>query len=1130
MVLRRVRANARLLAAVVIGAVIAAALLSTTQIYPDALRELGLSYTLQQVPEDEKNLRVQSTSQASRADLYETRRDLIEDAATRHLGGLLAGQTWIGRSATFFPTPPGGAVTDDPARLRANVQFISGLEPHIEVISGELPVAAVAPADGSPPSIEVALGAETAAKLDIKVGDRFDIHPFLPRDAAPIDVTIAAIIAPLDPEDPYFVGMGDLFYTSTPNWDTLILIVPEETFFDAVVAYLPTITSDFWNLTYVDTTQINGANAEESRLRVEAFRGEVTRNIERTVVETRLTEILETFDEKLFFTRLPFLVLLLQVAGIVLYYLFMVSTMLVERQESEIALLKSRGATTGQVMRIYFIEGLLIAGVAIAAGPPLAGLVVGLLGRTPAFTDLTGGANLLVSISGTAYLWAAAGAGLAFLALTWPAYNATRRTVVQYKTAAARPPQQAAFTKYYLDLVLVGVGAILFYQLDRRGSLVTDRFFGEQTIDPVQLLTPSLFIVAVAIFFLRLFPILLRGLAWLVAHLKGTAVLIGMWQLVRNPTHYSRLVLLLILATAVGMFAASFGATLNQSYEDRAAYTAGAPYRIADITFIDTTGPDTFEAAVTEMSGAEAVSPALRIPARSNLDTTRDTLDLLAIDPASFAEVGYFRGDFAGDSLSEISEALVAEEPAARGIPIPEGTRWLGMWVKAAELRGRILIDANLVDADGRYVTVRFRAIGDTRPDAEMPADWTFVVADMEREHTDVSRFREAPPVAPIALQSLSVRMVSSFSFRSGAVQFDDLQASSEASLPPELRGGFLVDAGRGFPGLPNATTIDNFDSTATWRPLEGQFVNAPVDGLTTVPAPDGGAAAELRWDTTTGRSRVHGIMLERPVAPITVYASDAFLQQTGTTVGDQTSLYVNGTYVEATVVGRFRLFPTLGDGEVTSAVVTDLERLLTLINGNPAAQPVYANEAWLTPGPETAGNVEAAISAGRLFGQVFDLEELRVEQEKDPLLSAGWEGILFISFLAILLLSALGFLIYSYLTAQRRTLEFAILRTLGFSRSQIAAVVGFEQVFVIGLGMLAGSLVGLRLGTLMIDYMGLSETGDAVVPPMLLHVSWITLGTTWGALSVAFLVTIGIVVLLYSRLALHRVLRIGET
>ena len=46
--------------------------------------------------------------------------------------------------------------------------------------------------------------------------------------------------------------------------------------------------------------------------------------------------------------------------------------------------------------------------------------------------------------------------------------------------------------------------------------------------------------------------------------------------MVRSPLHYSRLILLLLLATSVGMFAAGFRATLEQSYSDRAAYQSGA--------------------------------------------------------------------------------------------------------------------------------------------------------------------------------------------------------------------------------------------------------------------------------------------------------------------------------------------------------------------------------------------------------------------------------------------------------------------------------------------------------------------------------------------------------------------------
>ncbi|HEU0074756.1 MAG TPA: ABC transporter permease, partial [Dehalococcoidia bacterium] len=240
--------------------------------------------------------------------------------------------------------------------------------------------------------------------------------------------------------------------------------------------------------------------------------------------------------------------------------------------------------------------------------------------------------------------------------------------------------------------------------------------------------------------------------------------------------------------------------------------------------------------------------------------------------------------------------------------------------------------------------------------------------------------------------------------------------------------------------------------------------------------------------------------------------------------------IFVNGSFLEFEVADSFKLFPTLEDPRDNAALIVNADRLVATLNANPRGPVSYPDETWLKASAAASPLARDAINTGRISGNLFSFEELRDAQQKDPLVAAGWEGILFISFAAILILSAIGFLIYSYLTAQRRTLEFAVLRTMGFSKRQIALVVGFEQVFVIGLGMIAGTLMGMRLGSLMIRYMGLTETGDEVLPPMHLQINWLTVGTAWLVLGIVFLVTIAAVVLLYSRLALHRVLRIGET
>jgi hypothetical protein len=1140
-VLRRVSANSRLLAAVIVGAVLAAAIMSTTSIYTDAIRDLGLTYAIRQRGEDKINLVVRSTSQSAQPDTYNKNQDFIESTAQRSIGPVVEDDmTAIGRSATFYPTPPGGAVSTEESRPRSHFNFVTNLQPQVNV-EGRLPADATA-APGQRPNLEVAVGAETAQRVGVRIGDSFDLHPFWLEGVQPVRVTVVGIIDAKDPLAEYWVGQQDLFSFPTSNWETIPFFISRDTFFQALAAYLPTMTVDYTTLIYADTGSINARNAERVRESLLHYDSQLASNVVRTSVTTELPDVLETFDEKLFFTRIPLLVLVLQIAAIVLYYLYMVSTMLVERQAGEIALLKSRGATTGQVMRIYIIEGLVIMAFALLIGPPLAATVIGLLGQTPPFTDLSGGNNLQVHLSPIAYLWAAGGALLAFATLLLPAYQATRNTVIQQRTASSRPPKQPFFMRYYLDLGLVGLGAILLYQLDRRGSLVSERLFGEQTVDPVLLLTPAFFILTVGIVFLRLFPLVLRVIAWVVARAQGTSILIGMWQLVRNPVHYSRLVLLLMLATAVGMFAASFGATLEQSYADRAAYQAGAPLRVSDARLLPGAGQNEIDDKTREAFAAGEASAVYRTTGSQGETITRTNVDILGVDPARFDDVAYFRGDFAASSLAGLLDDLESESPETErlGVQLPADARWLGVWINPVQMPAPFGLEMEAVDATGRYFSY---IIG---PDDILPMQpgWTLMVADLGRSGTNFPAFNpRAPqpqiaangpfvpalPQAPLTLTSITMRTTTRFAAPSGVIQFDDLHASSAAVLPGNLQATRMqFDPERSTGSLPGGVMLANFDSTADWTPIQGQIPNALNDQTRTV-AGGGTTSIELRWQPQQGQIMGRGLQFAGDSNPLKAIASTGFLETSGLEVGDVTPIFISSLFTNVQIVGEFNMFPTLPDPRTGASMIMNGDKLAAAINSNPRGPLLYPNEVWVDGNGDSINVARQQVAKGAVLGQVISFDELRVAQKKDPLVAAGWEGILFISFAAILILSAIGFLIYSYLTAQRRTLEFAVLRTMGFSKRQIATVVGFEQLFVIGLGMIVGTLMGMRLGSLMIRYMGLTETGDEVLPPMQLEISWFTVGTAWLVLGTVFLVTIGAVVLLYSRLALHRVLRIGE-
>ena len=179
-VVRRVAANARLLAAVVIGAVLAAALMSTTSIYTrDAIRDLGLSYAIRQRGPDKINMQVRTNTRSSLQEGYEKDRDFIDGAARNSLGPRLRRSR--SRLRTRRPSSPPRRVPPfrPPTPGHAPTCSSSATSNRTSRWSGRLPRDASPASEGGPsPAIEAALGGTTARRTGAKVGDRFDLHPF----------------------------------------------------------------------------------------------------------------------------------------------------------------------------------------------------------------------------------------------------------------------------------------------------------------------------------------------------------------------------------------------------------------------------------------------------------------------------------------------------------------------------------------------------------------------------------------------------------------------------------------------------------------------------------------------------------------------------------------------------------------------------------------------------------------------------------------------------------------------------------------------------------------------------------------------------------------------------------------
>jgi ABC-type lipoprotein release transport system permease subunit len=1118
MVVRRSLANRRLLATVVVGVVMAAALMASVVLYADAVRDLGLRHALETAEPADRNVRIVISGRPALAD-YQQRRQSVDGLLERHLGGVLEEVVRFGRTATFFVAEPGQPVPEDPNRPRGHFQFADELAGHVRVVEGSWPAPPVPGTGTARPEIGVAIGKAAADEIGVGVGDTFDLHPFWREDVAPVRVVVSGIIEPIDLADPYWFGRTDRFLFDT-TWDTFPFWVDEAVVLDVLAGYLPEMDSTLETFGFVNIGAIDARNADLVEGNTRALGLVLRESIPNVVYETRLADVISTYQTKLFFTRLPLFALMLQIVGIALFYLVMVSSMLVERQHGEIALLRSRGGSPAQVVGVFAIEGLLICGAGAIAGPFLAAAGISVLGYTPPFAALSGNAALDVPLSGLAFVAAGGGALLAFVAMLIPAWRASRSSTIDYKHSLARPQVRPLFLRYYLDLVLVGVGAFLFYQLRERGSLVTERLFGELTADPLLLLSPTLFMVMVALVFLRLFPLALGAIAWAGRRWESATVELGLVWMTRAPMQYNRLILLLLLATAVGMFAAGYRATLERGYDDRAAYQAGAPARLVDVRNPAAAPNGVFVERVASATEAEVVSPVSRQTGSYFLSAFQGvSVEVLGVVPGEFEQVAFWRGDFADAELGELLARLPVDVAGrAIGPEVPPGSRWIGLWARFPYANNQARLSLRLRDPDGTFWDYTL-----TPTVAEVSNEWRFFVADLTQPaQARFGRGATYSMATPKELDAIYVRSVGLAPpvAERAIVLVDEVQVSAAAAVTPDL-GNTVADW----------VVIEPFESFERYELIVGQ-ARADAGAVSFAPdaGRDGGNAARIAFGRGPGQGPLFGFRVARPDVPLPVLAEGRFLELAGLGRGDVLSLYVNRQYVDARIVGSFDYFPGHVPRGNEYLFVADLRALQELGAAVPGlADAVHVNEAWMSGASARLMSREALLERGVHAERVYERGAIRAGQEADPLVAASWEGILFLSFGAVLVLTGLGFAVYASVAAQARALEFAILRTMGYSSRQVLGLVSFEQMFVIVAGVVVGTLLGFPLGRLMIGYLGVTEAGEDPVPPLVAQVSWPAVLTVYLLFAAVFVATITALATVYTRLAVHRALRIGE-
>ena len=1211
LVVKRSMAHWRLQSAVIVGVLLASMILAGTIIYFDALRDLALTHTLSKLTTNESNILVKASRGPTSYEEYKKVSDTMNAEFDARIDWLTRDRFRGGKSSTFFLTTPGNEDKAGEDRARSFFGFHPRFMEFVTLLpGGTLPREHALSAPGDVLELEAIVPVDAAELFGVGVGDRLSAVPYW-EDAIPYaSVTISGLFERDDPDDEFWYMDVSVFQSATAGrFPTVPFYISEKTYMEVLGGAFLDLDSVYAWLLAADPSRIDARNSTETLVNLDFMEARLGTDLYNFRMFTSLDDALSDYTRRLFFSKLPMLVILILISVVILYYVVTLSSLLVEQQRGEVALLRSRGASSAQILVVFVLEGATIALFAIVLAPLLAALVISFLGFAPAFSELSGNSRLPVTLTRGAYTMSALGGVLSFAALMIPAVHASRVGVTRHRQEAARPTSQPFFLRFYLDVILLVVSALLFRQLTEQGSVVATGVFGEVAVDKMLLAAPGLILVAFGMVLLRLFPLFIRFLSgdspvllhlmvagtvlvlapsvavsgavsgaeltWLaqvallvalVVAYRGTdrtrrlplklvgmafqgalvvaAILLrpplpqeqvfvplllavvpaqvafmalrafarrapvgfsmGLWQMARNPTHYARLSLLLILMAGLGIFAASFGGTLERSFEHRALYSTGADIRLEGVILDRRRGNGSVTDIYGQLPGVDGVAPVIRVPGSDLSKLLGETYVMFATDGELMSEVApFFRDDFAQKPLDELLTSLRHPAPP-QGVSLPDNGNIVGVRIKADRAQPQVGMDLRIRDANGSYHTV---VLGSLRSD-----EWVELESTLFRM-TRFGRRERFQPARPLTLVSLSIRDLSgSGGLKAGSVVIDQIYVK------------------RGLGSQPIA--VESFLDVERWDVLKAapeagndllQWTDASFNG-------DSGSAVFI-W--SAGRGLIsRGIFHGPPLAPLPVLATEKFLDDTNHALGDEFEVSVAGHRIMVTPVETIEFFPTL-DTINKRFLISDLASVTRIANLETTSSELRANEVWLSTNLDSTDRDEL-IDRFRAdqplnANYVYDRAGALASSKVDPLVKAGWESLLFIAFSAVLILSALGFVVHSYVSFRSRAVQFGLMRTVGFSMKQLIVLVWVEQALVIAAGLALGTWMGGELGSIVMPFLAHDDLGRQVLPPFRMEVDWSTLAITYAAMSVIFASTILGVIVFIRTISLQRILRFGE-
>ena len=443
-------------------------------------------------------------------------------------------------------------------KQQVSISTMVGFEEHSKIISGTYPRSTIE--NGV---IEAAISKWTISNKALLVGDTFELPSLLqPDGVTPYQIKIVGVYDTKEGHELYWdAGLSKFFVVTEELFDQLLCI-------DGHFPYGGVARQTY----YLDYSKI----APEDTGHIIDTLSALDTGPGTFVFTENMTGRLVRFLPKAAQLYGTLMVLQAPIFALLAAFIFMVSKQMMELEDNEIAVLKSRGSTRHQILIIYILQSAILALIGLILGYPLSFLICQMIGASNAFMEFVNRTALNVRLTWQSVEYALIATAGSVVIMMLPVTRYTGMSIVHHKVRKHSADKKPLWKYLLMDIALLVATLYIHSNYTEQLSDLALQMDEGAVLEPLLYFSSSLFILAVGMLGIHLVPLLIRLIYAIGKKLWVPSIYTAFLRVLRNTKNQSFIMIFLVMTIALGVFNSASARSINSNEEAETVYLKGA--------------------------------------------------------------------------------------------------------------------------------------------------------------------------------------------------------------------------------------------------------------------------------------------------------------------------------------------------------------------------------------------------------------------------------------------------------------------------------------------------------------------------------------------------------------------------